>query len=515
MRIFGLVLVLVFICSSWVLAEEELEGFVVTPQSAEFALYDYYLSPSSVEVTLACVGKRVVFEETIGDQTFTYTCDFDCDTTDFEWQVISERPWVHFEPARGTGETLSRIRVTVDEDYLKNISPEMCDGDVPCFTSDVTIRITYHLHDCAKYSDNSTTPVSVTYYSEKTFPNFIRVYYSVAGLSPRISPAEVSFRGEVVNGTVEFEPVVVQVLAGHQGWDYTSAAPWLSLTKEPGGPTEGYLDVQPVNLKEPGHYRGYVRIRDRATGRISSLLTTVEVLGAKAGEAKLFYALFPDGVYTDRVELAAAQWFDAKIYLGPNVGPLPLYVAVTHSAFPGYEFAYRWQAGAPTFTVASYQGVPVPEADDLYYAANGAEEVHIGGFRLAYLPGTAHIRLRQGASWTSGSTILDLELVIHGLTGSWKVVDTYNGVEYEHPFPLITSEGLTGLSASWGDYQPEIRYSADPTVLYEILFSARDYLFRYQINHLEPGYISGLWSYSPDGVLFSDPQPFYGIKLNP
>jgi len=513
MRILALVLVGLVLLASGLRAEEELEGFVVTPESAEFALYNDLLSPSSLYITLACVGRRVVFTEQIAGQQYTYVCHFSCNATDFEWQVISEKPWVLFEPARGQGEELSRIRVTVNAQHLKDIVPESC-GGVPCFKSGVTFRITYHLDDCYVQSTNSTAPASVTYYQELPFEEFVRVYYSVAGLAPKVSPEELSFQGELANGTVEFSPATVYVLASHQDWDYESSAPWLSLTKDSSNPTEGFLQVVPFGIQEPGRYRGYVRIRDRATGRTASLLTTVEV-PAPAAEAKLFYALFPDSSYQDHVELNSAQWFDTRVYLGPQVGLAPLYVEVTHSAFPDYVFAYRWQAGAPTFSVASYQGVPVPNVDELYYAATGVEEVHIGQFRLAYLPGTAHIRLKQGPTWAQSTPLLDLELVIHSLAGTWRLVDTYNGVEYEHPWALVVQEGLSGLGASWGDYGPEIRYSSDPAVLYEILFHARDFVFRYQIDQLEVGYLSGKWSYSLDGFVFSDPQPFYGIKLNP
>ncbi|GEM_PF-4842354 len=516
MRIFCLVVLLTFFCVSWAQAAEDLEGFVITPQSVEYALYDYFLSPPSVDVTLACVGTEVIFEKTINDQTRTYVCHFDCDTTNFEWQIVAGKPWVHIEPARGEGETLTQLRVTVDEDYLKNIVPEDC-GEVQCFKSDITVRITYYLENCVEYADNGTTAVSVTYYSEKPLPDFVTVYYSSAGLSPELSPTEVSFQGEIANGTVIFVPTEasVQVLSGHQGWDAIPSASWLSIEKDEILGSEGTLKITPGGLTEPGRYRGYVRVKDRATGRTSTLLVKADVAGTPSALAKLFYGVFPDGQYQDRVEVSAAQWFDARVHLGPSPGSYPIYVEATHSAFPGYAFAYHFKDGVPVFTVASYNGTPVEGAEDLYYAATGVEEVHIGAFPLAYLPGLAHIRIKQGGSWTSGTTILDLELVIQGLSGSWKIVDNYDGVEYEHPSPLVVSEGLSGLSASWGDYQPEIRYSADPGVLYEIFFSARDFVFRYEITQVSTGYISGTWSYSADGVNFSAPQTFYGIKLNP
>ena len=526
MRNFCLVILVMLwgvFCCSPSFAEDELEGFVITPQSVEFALYDHLLSPSSLNVTMACVGTRVIFEEKIADETHTYICNFDCDNTSFEWQIVSEKPWVRFIPSRGDAKTLKEIRVTIDKDYLRNVPPQTC-GDTPCFSSDVTFRITYYLEDCREYSENGSNTASVVHYSKKTFSDFVRVYYSPAGASPRVNPTKISFRAQIdedsTDGTtrvdsLEFQPVKVQVLAGYQGWDYTSAAPWLSISKEEKTSTEGFLEIQPSGLDVPGRYRGYVKVRDRGSGRTSSLKVTVDVLSSQTGIANLFYALFPDGSYRDQVNLLTAQWLNIQVYLGSGVASLPVYVEATHSAFPDYVFAYRWETGGPSFVVASYKGETVPEVDNFYYAPTGIEEIHIGGFRLAYLPGIAHLRVKQGSSWSNSKTILDIELLIQGLSGSWKIVDTYNETEYEHPSLLEVSEGLEGLLASWGEYRPVIRYGTSPAVLYEILFNYRDFNFRYQINHLEAGYLSGVWSYSSDGVQFSAPQPFYGIKLIP
>jgi hypothetical protein len=513
MRILALIILCLTLCTSPLEAEEDLQGFIVTPESAEFALYDNLLSPSSLNIDLSCVGKRIIFTEELGGEKYTYVCQFNCNSTDFEWQIISEKPWIIFKPQRGKGKDLSHIRITVDSEYLKNIVPDSC-NEVPCFKSDVTFRINYYLDNCYAYSQNGSFSTSVTYYEELPLKDFVRVYYSVAGLSPQINPDEVIFHGETNNSVIEFNPAKVYVLASHQDWDYESSAPWLSLTKNSQNPIQGFLEVLPVDIKEAGRYRGYVRIKDRATGRYTLLQTTIDLKG-KPGEAKFFYALFPDSFYKDLIEVNSSQWFEMKIYLGPNVNPEPLYVEITHSAFPDYIFAYHWKNGNPIFSVASYQGIPITDIDKLYYADHGIEKIHIGPFRLAYLPGTAHIRLKQGFSWSSSKPLLDLELIIHSLAGIWKIVDLHKDREYEHPYLLEIQEGTSGLSANWGNYNPKIQYGSDPSILYEILFRARDFIFRYQITQHEGNYLSGVWSYSTDGFIFSEEQPFYGIRIIP
>lgn len=522
---FWTVCILIFLVLGSAWAEEEIEGFVVTPQSAEFALYQDVLAPESVGINLACVGTKVQFEEERAGTTFTYECDFVCSDTGFEWQVVSGRPWVKFSPERGYGTSVAQIQVSVDKDYLKNIVPETC-GDQLCFKSAVTFRITYHLSHCVvsyeecDADDNCrirTDPAYVTYYKEQSFEDFVTVYYSLAGLAPQISPKELFFQTTLSeDGQTTFDWQKVKVLAGHQGWDYETNAPWLEFEKERDSADlpQSYLYVRPKGLTAPGLYQAYVKIKDRATGEASKLLVTTRVEGSNPALANLVYALSSQTPLFDRQEIFTPQWFSAAFYLGQEGLEGPLYVEVEHSAFPDYVFAYRWEEGQPRFDVAFYQGSPVPEIDKLYYASQGASLVKIGTFRLVNLPGEAHIRLKQGYSWELSRILAEIDLSLQGIAGSWQVVDTFESQQYVHPSLLIIKEDLSGLSATWGDYKPLIRYSTDPSALYEIVFQHGDFTFRYLIDHVEAGYFSGWWSYTVDGFNYSVPQPFYGTKTD-
>ncbi len=523
---FWIFILLLFLTAGIVRAEEKIDGFVVTPQSAEFALYDNVLSPDSLNITLACVGTKVHFEEKRAGKVFTYECDFICGDTGFEWQIISGKPWVKFSPARGRGTTLTEVAVSVDTDYLKNVLPESC-GEKACFQSDVIFRINYHLSHCVvsyeecdeegKNCKIYTNPASVTYYKEHKFEDFVTVYYTLGGLKPRLSPKELLFQGVISNKVPSFDWQTTKILAGHQGWDYETSASWLvfeKISQNESDPIESSLHIQPRGLTSQGLYKAYVIIRDRATGEESKLLVTTDIKGDNPAWAHLVYAISPRIKVFDREELFTPQWLDIEFVLGPEGQDEPLYVEVWHSAFPDYVFAYRWQDGKPRFDVALYKEAPVKNIDELYYAPYGASSVKIGRFRLAHLPGEAFIRLKKGPAWDLSKTLAEIDLSIKSIAGTWRVTDTVEGKSFVHPYLLSITEDLGTLHASWGNYGPLIRYSSDPTYLYEIIFHHEDFTFRYLINHVEAGYFSGVWSYTRDGYQYSLPQPFYGVKTD-
>jgi len=508
-------------------AEEELSGFLVTPEQLEFTSFSDQIFPETLPVDLVCVGKKVEFTRTIGGEEHTFICDFDCSNTNFEWQVISGKSWLHFSPTRGEDKELSQLQAWVNLSQLFLASTEDCNG-TPCFRSNVTFRFTYHLPCQEYYNVCETNPETgkeecqlsvssawVVVHEELPLENFATVYYNPLNWGDfEVAPEVLYFSGKISGeNPPSFDPLKISVKSGLKGWTYSSPASWLSLSKT-GDAWEGELEVTPSNLSLPGHYQSFVTIKDLQTGQEKKVNIILDLWPEEEQSIPYIIDLPSSGRAYALLEIVPSQWFSLQVNFADPGELNNIYIVATHSALPDYIFAYTEKLGEPLFEVASYQGNPVPEIDNLFYAAETPSKLTIGPLRLLYLPGTGFIYIKRGPSWEEAETLLTIQLHIHSIAGQWQVTDEFNGQEYQHSAPLIISEGLEGLSASWGDYHPQISYGDGINSLYEINFVYLGVYYRYVINYLEAGIFSGLWSYSLDGIHYSDPQPFRATKID-
>ena len=498
-------LLLFFLGTYPIFGEEKINGFVINPQKVEFAFYNDKLFPSSFNIDLLCVGHEVLFTKEIGNQKISYQCNFNCNTTNFEWQVITEKPWALFNPSRGSGRTLSKLNLTIDPDLLKNSLLEDCDG-ISCFKNGVTFRITYYLNDCIAYSDNSTFLTGVVYYTEQNFPDFIKIYYTKNSPPLKIIPSQIKFETNLEN----FSPLsakIINIQSSHLGWDYNYFMPWIEIDE-----SENLLSIKPSNILNPGKYLSFLLIKDLSSNLEQLVPITINIANNSAN-AKFFYAIYSHKYSSDYIEVSTGHWLNINFNLDPFVDDLPIYIEVSHSSFPNYIFSYR-NFGQPYFELVYYDGQFISNIDQKFYIFDNPEKlIRFGPIHLIGLEGLANIKIKQGENWKNSRTLFDLKVIIRSLNGTWKIVDLYNNQQYEHPFPLVVKESSGLLVASWGDYNPKIYYSTDPNSLYEIKFKKDDFYYCYQITSLTENKIEGMWSYSTDGYNYSTPEPFYGIKI--
>ncbi len=267
-----------------------------------------------------------------------------------------------------------------------------------------------------------------------------------------------------------------------------------------------------------GRYVSWARVFNNLTGEESLLRLVAKVKDPTAFKNFTYDVFLPglEGFYAeDALEILTGQIFQARFHLPAVVsGTKRLYVMATHSALPGYVFAY--QKNTNQFVVASKDGLPVPGIDELVYLTGNLAEVEVGPYPLFGLPGDINLTLKLGTSWYLSTPVYTLTLHVLPFSGRWEVTDLYcedTCTSYRHPYPLEVKEELGRITINWGDYHPSLDYQA-PDCLYRLFFSKDDLFFEYKVKDVEKGILEGEWFYYRRGKSFG-PYPFSGIVLTP
>jgi len=405
-----------------------------------------------------------------------------------DWDFSTDAPWLNLQ------KTAEGLYVQPDAEYFKALGPGVHQG---------TITIRYR-------PTGETIDINVV----------VEIQTAL-----RVSPANIYFTGVIGDDGISWleDQITIMVFGGSDNLEVKTEASWLDLSFDA---QNRQLTVQPNgNFPAPGSYRTQIEIQDPTTGETKTVQVSVE-LEAEDGslDRTVVYQLLSssESPIFDTIEALTTQWLHIIVDAGSLANSGRIYVEATHSAFPGYVYAYTGLPNA-SFDIASQDGQPVPYVDDLFYSLDASSRIEIGPLRLFYLPGRAVLTIKQGPSWQLAQPLIILQIDIGSLSGSWQIIDLLcedqkesNCLEYPHPWPLEINESPGSLEATWGPYEPSIRYGTTNDVLYEITFQAPEngVFMKYKITNVSGGRIEGEWSYSYDGLNFEGPYPFYGLRLN-
>lgn len=178
---------------------------------------------------------------------------------------------------------------------------------------------------------------------------------------------------------------------------------------------------------------------------------------------------------------------------------------VSYTAAQEYKWFAKGETTQPDWATQYYSDAPA-----------SVQSVDLGTFtNWSKLGGVLSVEARvvdnlNQFDFSDNSLVKGLDLIIHTFAGEWVVTDTIDGVDHIHPDHLIVKDARGEISATWGAYNPTIKYGTGDG--YIIQFNYSGYLFTYKITFLDDTKFEGTRSYT-DGQQTSPSVPTRGVKV--
>ena len=437
----------------------------------------------------------------------------------FTWRAESEASWLKIIPSQGMASS------AVGETLSLKVDPR----GLPAGGYEGTVRFFSDLDETSATEGINLT-VKLEILPWQTFEVF------PGSLFWSFEKTETGLTGTVF-------PQRLHIYAAPEGWSVSTDVSWITLSSlwpGEGEAPEGYLEISPVrevleNLPL-GRHEGHVFVTDREGGLLRAVPVVVEIRPAGRPvtlpvAAPVFSQRAPDFVRVEAVEtnrlhlrLPAAtppedaeacsalegRWENGRCHYRNRVY---LVMEAPH-LWPGKTFAWRPTEGR--FIPIEENGVPVPEADDLYVTLGPVGEISFGPVQLLGLSGEVFWEVKVGPSYTRSHPLQFIELQVYTPQGDWRITDYYQGEAYLHPDLLSFWRSQTGWQACWkvsGLCTTEVLVTPGDgkTFFYKLEFRAGGYWFEYLLEKLSATEMEGRWRFF-DGKNWSNWERFSGER---
>lgn len=197
----------------------------------------------------------------------------------------------------------------------------------------------------------------------------------------------------------------------------------------------------------------------------------------------------PDGFPGTLDEMCS---LDEKVYV----------LAAVPDAIPGRVYALS--AHCPGgITDVLVNGVPLPGADQWYYAAGPVPYIPIGPLQLLGLFGRIHVSVRVGSDLSSTREVQKVQINVRTVEGTWLVTETYQGAQYsygpERPLVLKRQPGTPIYTGTWDGSAVTCRPGDGVQQLYVMDFVEKGVQYQYEIERMTADKMSGRWRFAYDG----------------
>ena len=478
------------------------------------------VSPTAIDLT--------VTEENIAQQSIPITiANADPEKPVFDWSAVSNVAWLNL--SKTTGDSNETISMTLNPDLLMLTVDSDDDGTMDQATGSITVRSNIH-----------PEPVTIDVNLTMTVSDENQVKFSV-------SPSQLSWSVEKDAGSTASLTFNSQILHiwSQGGWMVSFDAPYLSVnaTTADGGTvlnlatTElyGRLEITPIadvlETMAYGTYTTYITITDyynlnqqqipvsiniRQPGEQVVLPTVYQIASnyslIEAANASLINLKIPLAIDFEYYSTAGTCQAGGGSWLDPDgvSGNLDEYCSLNEHFYvlieqpemnPGVVYIMD---GWGQISVAYWNGVMVPGADNHSYADGPVPEVGLGPMQLLGCYGRFTVSYRLGTTLSSSVEIQRVQVNLKTPVGAWQVTETFQGENYSYDSMLLQLNRIPGQYAywgTWGDTTVTMVPGDGANMLYQLIFSESGMDFLYEVQDLSATMLSGRWRFSwPGGV---------------
>ncbi len=440
---------------------------------------------------------------------------------DYDWSAEVLVPWLRVDPVYGHGNTTATL--TVDPRLVPlTLSLEAVEGKI-IFRSSMhpdPVEVMVRLRVVVVSNETLSVYPSYLYWSlQKSAEGFLETVgeeiLSVASQNdgwivwtdvPYVVLTNLEMIGGVLMGSgvgtrlsVRLDLLVLNGY-GYGRWEgriYVSnlsgtalrVVPVIVDIRKPGDPVTPPLPPNLVLQSSPG----YVLVETVDTAWFEMLLsapqTVVRYSSAASCQAAGGKWIDPDGFPGTLDEMCS---LDEKVYV----------LASVPDAIPGR--VYVLSAHCPGgLTEAYLNGVPLPGADQWYYAAGPVPYIPIGPLQLLGLYGRIHVSVRVGSDLSSAREGQRVQINVRTVEGSWLVTETYQGTQYyygpERPLVIQRQPGSPSYTGTWDGVTITCRPGDGTQQLYVMDFVDKGVQYQYEINRMSADKMSGRWRFAYDG----------------
>jgi len=436
----------------------------------------------------------------------------------FSWRAETEVPWLKVEPSSGYASPEEGTTVSVIVDPL-SLPSGRYEGQIRFFSDLDEISATEGLALKVKL---------------EILP------WQTLGVFPHSLFWSIEKADDGLLGT--FFPQRLHVFSGSGSWSAEVDVPWISLSslwpaeEAPEGTLEVNIVEELARLLPYGRHEGHVIFTDRTGGFWRKVPIILEI--RRPGEeiklpvpSPIFSQLRPDFIRIEATEAGnlwltlpavqrsqekeACDTFEGKIEKRSCQPQSRIYLTMeSPSLWPGLTFAWRPIEGR--FVLLAQNGVPLPEADNLYMTLGPISSIDFGPIRLRGLSGEVFFEVKAGPDYRRAQTFQRIALQIYTPQGQWQITDYYQGRAYPHPYFLSFQRNRIGWTACWESAGQcitpiMVTYGDGQTNLYRLNFEIQDFRFEYEIRELTSTTLKGRWRFL-NGEEWSAWEEFQGSR---